>query len=66
LLIIKLELPLPSLTAICVITYIDRNDQLAKYYSFARKVMKIWKKQFFYLLNSMVLQAYTAYLININ
>ena len=41
---------------------VDRNDQLGKYYSFARKVMKVWKKQFFYLLNSMVLQGYIIYL----
>jgi len=52
----------------CILHYnkhmggVDRNDQLSKYYSFARKVMKIWKKQFFYLLNSMVLQSFIVYL----
>ena len=51
----------------CVLQYniqmggVDHNDQLAKYYSFARKTMKVWKKEFFFLTNSMVLQAYIMY-----
>ena len=46
----------------CILHYndkmggVDRNDQLAKYYSFAWKVMKVWKKEFFFLMNTMVLQ----------
>lgn len=52
----------------CIIDYnkhmggVDRNDQMAKYYGFARKVMKVWKKEFFFLLNTMVLQGYILYL----
>jgi hypothetical protein len=51
----------------CVLKYnermggVDRNDQLAKYYTFARKGLKVWKKEFFFLTNSMVLQAYLIY-----
>ena len=51
----------------CIVRYnemmggVDRNDQLVKYYTFARKVMKVWKKQFFYMLNLMVLQGYILY-----
>jgi len=41
---------------------VDRNDQLAKYYSFARKVMKVWKKDFFFVLHTVVLQGYPVYL----
>jgi hypothetical protein len=38
----------------CIIEYnsfmggVDHNAQLAKYYSLARKVMKVWKKEFFF------------------
>jgi len=52
----------------CILRYnemmggVDRNDQLSKYYSFARKVMKVWKKQFFHLMNAMLLQGYIMYL----
>ena len=58
----------PIMKPSCVISYnkfmggVDRSDQLGKYYSFARKVMKVWKKEFFFLLNSMVLQGYLIYL----
>ena len=51
----------------CILHYndkmggVDRNDQLSKYYSFARKVMKVWKKEFFFLMNTMVLQGYIIY-----
>ena len=41
---------------------VDRRDQLVKYYTFAHKVMKVWKKQFFYMMNLMVLQGYIIYM----
>ena len=51
----------------CVINYnkkmgaVDVTDQMSKYYSFANKTMKCWKKMFFYMLNIMMTNAYTLY-----
>ena len=58
----------PIVKPSCVLEYnkhmggVDRNDQMGKYYSLSRKVMKVWKKKFFYMLNNMILQAYMVYL----
>ena len=43
---------------------VDRLDQRMSYYSFARKSVRWWRKVFFWLVEVMVVNAYTLYIQN--
>jgi maltodextrin utilization protein YvdJ len=41
-----------------VVTGVDRSDQMLSYYTFARKIVKWWKKLFFHLFHLAAVNAH--------
>ena len=62
----KLSTTLPTLQPSAERLYInmnnvDRADQLAVYYSFERKTWKWWRKVFFWLIETIIVNSYVIY-----